>query len=77
LGLISSGFTGKHIKNNLFFYRRHGGNLSVEKFDSIVNYGCEIVKQYELDFYAINQYHPYLNAIDIGANTFKYINYTK
>ena len=77
LELISNGFTGKHIKKNLFFYRRHGGNLSVEKFDSIVDYGCELVKRYELDFYAINQYHPYLNAKDIGVNTLKYINYTK
>ena len=77
LGLISSGFTGKHIKKNLFFYRRHDGNLSTKKFESIIDYGCELARQYELDFYTINQYHPYLNAKDICGNTLKYISYKK
>jgi glycosyltransferase involved in cell wall biosynthesis len=77
LKLISNGFTGKHIKKNLFFYRRHDGNLSVEKFGSIVDYGREIARQHGLDFYTINQYHPYLNAEDASVNILKYINYTK
>lgn len=77
LGLISNGFKGKHIKKNLFFYRRHSDNLSIEKIDSIINFGCEVAKQYGLDFYAINQYHPYLNAKNISVRNLTYINYTK
>jgi glycosyltransferase involved in cell wall biosynthesis len=77
LKLIENGFIGKHIKKNLFFYRRHGNNLSSEKFESIVNYGCELAEQYELDFYAINQYHPYLNFENVNTNILKYINYIK
>jgi len=51
--------------------------LSIKKFDSIANYGNELIKQYGLDCYTINQYHPYLNAEDISIDTLKYINYTK
>jgi len=79
LELMDRGFTGKHIKKNLFFYRRHGSNLSDKTFGSITNYGNKLTKQYGLDFYTINQYHPYLNIedINININTLKYINYTK
>jgi len=79
LELMNRGFTGKHIKKNLFFYRRHGSNLSDKTFESITNYGNKLTKQYGLDFYTINQYHPYLNIedINININTLKYINYTK
>ena len=77
LKLISKGYMGKHLKNNLFFYRSHDGNFSFENFESIVDYGNEMVRQFGLDFYAINQYHPYLNAEDGNLNTLKYINYTK
>jgi glycosyltransferase involved in cell wall biosynthesis len=77
LELMNRGYKGKHIKKNLFFYRRHGSNLSDKTFGSIVNYGNELAKQYELDFYTINQYHPYLNIEDININTLKYIHYTK
>jgi glycosyltransferase involved in cell wall biosynthesis len=77
LKLINSGFTGKHIKKNLFFYRRHSGNLSVKKLKSIMDYGYKLVKHYGLDFFSINQYHPYLDIKDVNANTLKYVNYTK
>ena len=79
LELMDRGFTGKHIKKNLFFYRRHESNLSDKTFGSIINYGNELARQYGLDFYTINQYHPYLNTEDIikNINTIKHINYTK
>lgn len=77
LKLIDNGFTGKHIKKNLFFYRRHSGNLSTKKFESIVDYGYEIANQHGLDFYTINQYHPYLNIKNANIDIVKYINYTK
>ena len=76
LNLISNGITGKHIKKNLFFYRRHGGNLSFEKFKSIINYGCKIASRFGL-VYTINQYHPYLSSKDTVNNTLKYIKYIK
>ena len=77
LELMDRGFKGKHIKKNLFFYRRHGDNLSVNKLGSIINYGNKLVKYYGLNTYMINQYHPYLNIENIDINTLKYINYTK
>ena len=77
LKLIDRGFKGKHIKKNLFFYRRHEDNLSVNKLGSIINYGNKLVKYYGLNTYMINQYHPYLNIENIDINTLKYINYTK
>jgi glycosyltransferase involved in cell wall biosynthesis len=77
LKLIKNGFMGKHIRSNLFFYRRHSNNLSIEKFESIASYGCKLSNQYELDFYTINQYHPYLNFEDINVSTLRYINYKK
>ena len=77
LKLINNGLMGKHIDKNLFFYRRHSSNLSIEKIESIVNYGNKIVKKYDIDYYAINQYHPYLNTEDTRTNTLKYTNYTK
>jgi len=77
LRLINDGFMGKHIDKNLFFYRRHSGNLSVEKFESIVSYGSELVRQYGIDCYVINQYHPYLGVKGIRGSTLKYVHYTK
>jgi teichuronic acid biosynthesis glycosyltransferase TuaG len=77
LNLMGNGFVGKHIKKNLFFYRRHSDNLSSEKFESIVEYGCKLTKQYGLGFYSINQYHPYLNVEDISIDALSYINYKK
>ena len=77
LKLINNGFMGKHIDKNLFFYRRHSSNLSIEKIESIVSYGNKIVKQYGLDCYTINQYHPYLNTEDMNTNNLKYINHIK
>jgi len=75
LKLMDNGFVGKHIKKNLFFYRRHSNNLSSKKFESIVRYGCELAKQHGLDFYSINQYHPYLNIKDIDTKFLACINY--
>jgi glycosyltransferase involved in cell wall biosynthesis len=77
LRLMDMGFKGKHIKKNLFFYRRHEGNLSVNKLGNIINYGNKLVKHHGLDIYMINQYHPYLNIEGIDINTLKFINYTK
>ena len=79
LELMARGYSGKHIKKNLFFYRRHENSLSNKKFVSIKNYGNELARRYELDFYSINQYHPYLNTKDIikHRNTLKQINYKK
>lgn len=77
LELLDKGFKGKHIKKNLFFYRRHGDNLSVNKLESITNYGNKLVKSYGLDSYMINQYHPYLDINNTNINTLKYINYIK
>jgi glycosyltransferase involved in cell wall biosynthesis len=77
LKLMDRGFRGKHIKKNLFFYRRHGSNLSDKRFLSINNYGNELARKFGLDFYSINQYHPYLNIEDINKNTLKHINYAR
>jgi len=77
LRLMDMGFKGKHIKKNLFFYRRHEGNLSVNKLGNIINYGNKLVKHHGLDIYMINQYHPYLNIEGIDIYTLKFINYTK
>jgi hypothetical protein len=77
LKIFNSGFIGKHIKKNLFFYRRHDNNLSAKNFKSIVNYGSNLAKQYGLDFYTINQYHTYININDINTVDIKYVTYKK
>lgn len=74
LKLINSGYSGKHIKKNLFFYRRHSNNLSVEKIESILNYGSKIAKENGLDSFRINQYHPYIDKSDTNLNCVKYNN---
>lgn len=77
LSLMSKGFTGQHIKRNLFFYRRHGNNLSSERLESIVNYGYKIADRYGLDSYAVNQYHPYLDFENMDTKMLNRIIYTE
>jgi len=77
LKLIDRGFAGCHIKENLFFYRRHSGSLSSERFDSIARYGCQLAEQYGLNSYSVNQYHPYLNIADIDQDLLNYVKYIR
>ena len=77
LNLINRGFLGKHIKENLFFYRRHGSSLSAKKLGDIIKHGCELAEEYELSAYTINQYHPYLSTKDLDIYVVRYINYAE
>lgn len=66
LRAISSGFHGKHIKKNLFYYRRHGDSISSQKLKMIVAHGAMLFKAYNLGKYKTNCNHPY------GLNLEKY-----
>ena len=75
LKLIDRDYSGKHINKNLFYYRRHGNNLSVEKIASILSYGNKIAKENGLGCFRINQYHPYLEKLDTNLNFIKWVKY--
>jgi glycosyltransferase involved in cell wall biosynthesis len=59
LKLIKNNISGFSINKALVFYRRHGSNMSEEKRSSIIEYGNEIAKKFNLVEYKTNKYHPY------------------
>ncbi len=59
LKLISKNIKGCLIPLNLVNYRRHDNNMSDEKRQSIINYGKKIAKNFNLEAYKTNKYHPY------------------
>ena len=59
LKFIASGIQGKHISSSLFCYRRHEFNLSATRKEKIINYGRSLCKNYGLDSFRTNEYHPY------------------
>jgi len=59
--ILNNGNYGVHVKDNLFYYRRHSQNLSETKQSAIINYGNELFKELGLSEYSVNKYHPYMN----------------
>jgi len=57
--LLSLGLKGKHVKSNLFFYRRHSLNLSELRREKIIQYGIDLFKQKKLGIFKTNENHPY------------------
>jgi glycosyltransferase involved in cell wall biosynthesis len=57
--MIGMGVTGVHVPEPLFRYRRHDTNMSVERTDSIVNYGRTLFERDSLGTFRTNQNHPY------------------
>ena len=61
LKILQNGNYGTHVKDRLFYYRQHGGNISATKRDAIIAYGKNMFKRLGNSEYSINQYHPYMN----------------
>ena len=61
LKILQNGNCGAHVKDRLFYYRQHGGNISTTKRDAIIAYGKDMFKRLGNTEYSINQYHPYMN----------------
>lgn len=59
LRLLREGYIGKHVKKNLFAYRRHSENISVAKRDHIIENGRVLFDRFSLGAYRTNEYHPY------------------
>lgn len=59
LKLLHMGFRGIHIQADLFAYRRHDLNISVQKMDDILTYGRRLFTTLGLGSYKTNLYHPY------------------
>ena len=59
--MLYNGNYGLHVKNKLFYYRRHKRNLSATKQNSIIAYGKDMFKRLGTSEYSINKYHPYMN----------------
>jgi len=49
---------GRHIKKNLFYYRKHKKNYSLTKRKKIIKYGNLLFKKLKIGKYIMNQYHP-------------------
>ena len=59
--MLYNGNYGLHVKNKLFYYRRHKRNLSATKQNTIIAYGKDMFKRLGTSEYSINKYHPYMN----------------
>ena len=62
--LLDIGYSGYHMNEELFFYRRHKNNLSTLKKEKIITYGKQLFEQYKLGDYSTNKNHPYGLVID-------------
>jgi len=59
LKMLESGIGGKHIPNQLFYYRRHSLNISTSKLDQIIRNGDALFLRMGLGIYQANEFHPY------------------
>jgi len=59
LTLLKMGIRGKHIPQNLFYYRRHKNNISSTKREQIVTNGHALFARHGLGPFRTNINHPY------------------
>ena len=59
INLLKNNKVGYHIKKPLFYYRRHSGNISDKKRESIISYGNNLFLSKKLGNYRTNKNHPY------------------
>jgi len=59
LKLLKLGYSGQHVSQSLFAYRRHGLNVSIRKQEAIINYGRKVFETLGLGSYKANSFHPY------------------
>lgn len=59
LHLLRAGHIGKHVRRNLFAYRRHSENISVAKRGQIIKNGQMLFARFSLGAYRTNEFHPY------------------
>ena len=62
LKLILSGGRGFRIPCELFFYRRHGQNISDKRKNQILEYGNSLFSRNGLGKFMVNEFHPYLRG---------------
>ena len=56
--LLNQNKKGKHVKNFLFFYRKHKKNLSFIKQKKIEKYGNDLFKKMKIGNYQKNKFNP-------------------
>lgn len=59
LRLLQAGHQGLHLAQEIFEYRRHGGNLSEQRRERIIANGHALCAQHGLGPYRTNAHHPY------------------
>ncbi len=59
LRLLQAGHQGLHLAQEIFEYRRHGGNLSDQRRERIIANGHALCAQHGLGPYRTNAHHPY------------------
>jgi glycosyltransferase involved in cell wall biosynthesis len=59
LRLLRAGHIGKHVKRNIFSYRRHSENISITKKGQIIKNGKILFARFSLGAYRTNEFHPY------------------
>jgi glycosyltransferase involved in cell wall biosynthesis len=58
LRLLAADQRGQCVHANLFGYRRHGANMTATRKESIIAYGAQLAREFGLDSYRTNQFHP-------------------
>jgi glycosyltransferase involved in cell wall biosynthesis len=58
LRLLAADQHGRCVHANLFGYRRHGANMTATRKESIIAYGMQLAREFGLDGYRTNQFHP-------------------
>jgi glycosyltransferase involved in cell wall biosynthesis len=59
LRLLRAGHIGKHVRRDLFAYRRHSENISIAKRGQIIKNGQILFARFSLGTYRTNEFHPY------------------
>jgi hypothetical protein len=59
LKILQNSKSGKLVQEPLFCYRKHSGNMSLTRRDSIIEFGGKLAGCYGLSEYIANKNHPY------------------
>lgn len=57
--LLCAGYIGKHVRCNLFSYRRHTENISAKNRNQIIVNGQNLFTRFSIGAYRTNEFHPY------------------
>ncbi|MDA7541815.1 glycosyltransferase [Gammaproteobacteria bacterium] len=59
LKFLNKGFKGGFIEDNLFNYRIHSSNMSLNRRKSLIEYGKDLFKSHGYGEFKTNEFHPF------------------